>query len=97
MFVRDLATLPVYDHRPDAAEIISAREKLRLMADAIEALPRRCREVVVLRKIECLSQKETAARLGLAEKTVEAQLARGIARCEDYLRRRGVKGWYGHE
>jgi RNA polymerase sigma factor (sigma-70 family) len=95
--VRDLATLSVFDHSPDAADVVIEKEKLRFMADAIEALPKRCREVVVLRKIECLSQKETAARLGLAEKTVEAQLARGIARCEAYLQRQGVKGWYGYE
>ncbi|MGH7946107.1 MAG: RNA polymerase sigma factor [Opitutaceae bacterium] len=95
--VRDLAELSVFDDRPDAADAISAQEKIRLLADAIETLPARCREIVVLRKIECLPQKAVAARLGLAEKSVEAQLARGIARCEVYLRRHGVRGWYGDE
>jgi RNA polymerase sigma factor (sigma-70 family) len=40
------------------------------------SLPNRCREIVVLRKLEGLSQKETAAQLGLSEKTIEEQLSR---------------------
>lgn len=95
--VGDLAALPVADHGPGAAATVDRQEKIRLLADAVEALPRRCREIVILRKIQLIPQKEVAARLGLAEKTVEAQLARGLARCEDFLRARGVRGWYGDE
>jgi RNA polymerase sigma factor (sigma-70 family) len=53
-------------------------------------LPARCREIVILRRIKNLPQKEIAARLGIAEATVEVQLVRGIKRCGDYLRRHGV-------
>jgi len=95
--VGDFATLPVLEEKPDAAAAVATQEKLLLLADAIEALPSRCRQVVILRKLQCLPQREVAARLGLAEKTVEAQLARGIGRCEDYLRRRGVKGLFRDE
>ncbi len=70
---------------------------LRFVADAIEALPSRCRQVVILRKLKGVPQKEVATRLGLSEKTVEAQLARGLARLEEFLRRRGVNGWYADE
>ncbi|HRE79733.1 MAG TPA: RNA polymerase sigma factor [Opitutaceae bacterium] len=72
------------------ADAVSDQEKVNLLAEAIDHLPHRCREVVVLRKLKLLSQKEVAAQLGLSEKTVEAQLARGVKRCEDYLRKRGV-------
>jgi RNA polymerase sigma factor (sigma-70 family) len=95
--LRDLSGLPVVEESPGAGQALEGREKLLMLADAIEALPPRCREVVILRKLQHLSQRETAARLNLAEKTVEAQLARGLARCEDYLRRRGVRGWYDHD
>lgn len=95
--VRDLAALPVLESAPNGAEAAGTREKIFLVADAIEALPRRCRQVVILRKIQGVPQKEVAAQLGLAEKTVEAQLARGLSRLEDYLRRRGVSSWYGHD
>jgi RNA polymerase sigma-70 factor (ECF subfamily) len=95
--VGDLAGLSVLESGPDAADAASQQEHLSLLADAIEALPARCRQVVILRKLQCLAQKEVATRLAISEKTVEAQLARGIDRCEEYLRRRGVRGMFGDE
>jgi RNA polymerase sigma factor (sigma-70 family) len=92
--VTDLTALPVLESAPDGAEAAGVREKLHLVADAIEALPSRCRQVVILRKLQGLPQKEVAARLGLSEKTVEAQLSRGLARLEEYLRRRGSSEWF---
>lgn len=92
--VRDFAGLSVLESGPDAAEQASVSERFHLLADAIESLPRRCREVVILRKLQSVPQRDVAARLGITEKTVEVQLARGIARCEDYLRRRGVEACY---
>ena len=92
--VRDLAALPVIDDERDVVAALSRREKIRLLAAAIDRLPPRCREIVVLRKLECLPQKQVATRLGLAEKTVEAQVARGIELCEAYLRRHGVRSLY---
>jgi RNA polymerase sigma-70 factor (ECF subfamily) len=53
-------------------------QQLARLIDAVEQLPERCREVVWLRKIEDLSQREIAARLKLAEGTVEGHLVRGM-------------------
>lgn len=89
--VKDLDALPVVDDRPNAAASASAQEELRLLARAIDSLPARCREIVVLRRIKNLSQKEIALRLGIAEATVEVQVVRGVKRCGDYLRRHGVR------
>jgi RNA polymerase sigma-70 factor (ECF subfamily) len=87
---RDWETSFVLDEKPLAHEILGHDEKVRLLADAIDALPARCREVVVLRKLKLLSQRETAERLGISEKGVENQLARGLERCRAHLRRRGL-------
>jgi RNA polymerase sigma-70 factor (ECF subfamily) len=51
---------------------------LQRLVDAFERLPQRCREVVWMRKIEDLPQKEIAQRLTIAEATVEAHLVRGM-------------------
>jgi RNA polymerase sigma-70 factor (ECF subfamily) len=91
----DSVASSVLEPGPNAADTATSQEKLRVLADAIEHLPARCRQVVILRKLQFVPQREVAARLGISEKTVEAQLARGLARCEHYLRRRGVRGWYG--
>lgn len=54
------------------------RQVLRRLAEAFDRLPDRCREVVWLRRVERLSQKEVAARLGITEKTVEKHIAKGM-------------------
>ena len=53
-------------------------EELDQLRAAIERLPGQCRAVFVLRKVEGLSQAETARRLGLAQSTVEKHVARGM-------------------
>jgi RNA polymerase sigma factor (sigma-70 family) len=93
----DLAALRVLDDKPNAAEVLSGQEKLDLLADAVMALPACCREVVILRKIQGVPQKEVAARLGLSERTVENHCRLGVKRCEHYLRARGIKNLYGDE
>ena len=48
------------------------------MARAFDSLSEKCRNVVWLRRVEGLSQRETARRLGVREGAVESQLARGV-------------------
>jgi RNA polymerase sigma-70 factor (ECF subfamily) len=95
--VERLETLPVVDERIDVADDVGRRERISLLGDAIADLPTRCRETFILHKIKGLSRKETAARLGLAERTVEIQTAKAVRRCAAYLRRRGVTGLFDHE
>lgn len=61
------------------------RQVLKRLADAFDRLPDRCREVVWLRRVEHLSQKEVAARLGISEKTVEKHIAKGMRLLAGYF------------
>ena len=88
--VADLAALPVAAAVADSAEAACASEELALLAAAIETLSPRCREVIVLRKLRRLSQKEIAARLGISELTVQVQVLKGVKRCGAYLAARGL-------
>ena len=54
------------------------RQALMRLAEALDRLPDRCREVVWLRRVEELSQKEVAMQLGISEKTVEKHIAKGM-------------------
>ena len=54
------------------------RQRLARLARALDRLPDRCREVVWLRRVEHLSQREVAHRLGISEKTVEKHIAKGM-------------------
>lgn len=53
------------------------RQQLMRLATALSALPPRCREVVWLRRVDELSQKEVASRMNISEKTVETQIMKG--------------------
>lgn len=86
-----LANLPVLEEGPTASDILSRKEKARLLGQALASLPTRCREIVFLHKIKGLSQRAVAERLGLSEKTVANQIGLGVARCEAFLRRRGIE------
>lgn len=65
------------------------RQALRKLADAFDQLPERCRDVVWLRRVEDLSQKEVARRLGISEKTVEKHIAKGMRLLADALHGHG--------
>jgi RNA polymerase sigma factor (sigma-70 family) len=82
--------LNVLDEAPGTAEVVSRRQEIELLADAIEALPERCRAVFILRQFENMSQREIAARLGIAEHTVESQLTKALRRCENFFAARGA-------
>ena len=57
---------------------LAARSELRLLQRALNLLPARCREVIELRKIEGLPQREVARRMGITEDTVERQVSKGV-------------------
>jgi RNA polymerase sigma-70 factor (ECF subfamily) len=67
----------VSDDGPSLERHITARQQLRLLQEALDELPPRCRQIVVMRKVDGLSQKEVAARMGIAVETVENQVAKG--------------------
>ncbi len=56
----------------------AARQEYARVRALIAALPDRCRRIVEMRKIEGLSQREIAARLGVSESVVENQVHQGI-------------------
>ncbi len=63
---------------PDAAQEAILQQELELLQTAIADLPEGCRAVLLLRRIEQLSHREIADRLGIAVSTVEKQHARAL-------------------
>lgn len=86
----EIDQLPVLEDRDGVVETVSREQELDLLAEAIESLPPRCRQVLKLRKIYGLSHKEIAARLGISERTVNVQVGQGVRRCAEYLQARGM-------
>ncbi|MGH7945005.1 MAG: RNA polymerase sigma factor [Opitutaceae bacterium] len=84
----EIDSFPVLDDSAGVIDLVSRRQEQVLLADAIRALPERCREVLILRKIHGLPQKEIAARLGISENTVESLVSRAVRRCAKHIRQR---------
>lgn len=80
----------VQEERPSAADTAAHSQELDLLKQALQSLPDRCRQVLTLRKIYGLSQKEIAAQLGISENTVEVQVGNGMRRCAAFLARHGL-------
>jgi RNA polymerase sigma-70 factor (ECF subfamily) len=70
-------------------DAVDGRERIRMLARAIAALPPQCAKVFILRKMQGLSQKDIAARLDISVRTVENHVALGLVRCKAYMRAHG--------
>jgi RNA polymerase sigma-70 factor (ECF subfamily) len=86
--LEDLPEQPQSDFTPE--RLADARQELALLQVALDDLSPRCREVVVLRKIDGLSNKEISKRLGIAEGTVEKQITLGVRALAETLCAQGV-------
>ena len=71
-------------------EQIDARRRFESFCTAIDRLPPLCRRVFVLRKVHKLSHAEIAQVLGVSHSTIEKHVAKGLMRCREYLRDRGL-------
>ena len=85
--IAEIDELSVVEDMPGVSETVGRQQELELLTQAIQSLPERCRQVLTLRKIYGLSQKEIAAELGISEHTVEAQVGNGVRRCAEFLAR----------
>ncbi len=81
----DLDVLDIALDVPSPERNAIARDELRRLQEALDRLPPRNREAVVLARIEGLTGREISQRMGLAEATVSHHLSNGIAALADML------------
>jgi RNA polymerase sigma-70 factor (ECF subfamily) len=79
--------LHVLDEADGIPEAVARHQELELLTQAIQSLPERCRQVLTLRRLYGLPQREVAARLGLSENIVEHEVAIGVRKCTEFLAR----------
>ena len=79
-FFDQIENFPKNTGSPNGVELLEVMELQRVITDAIDQLPEKCREVYRLSKEEGLSNKEIAQRLGISVKTVENQMTIALKR-----------------
>ncbi|MGQ8338602.1 RNA polymerase sigma factor [Sunxiuqinia sp. A32] len=60
--------------------------KIKLIENAIEELPRKCKKVFLMSKVDGYKYKEIAKLLSISEKAVEKHISRAIARIKENLK-----------
>lgn len=85
----EIDPLGVLDEDADVPEAVARAQELEMLTQAIQSLPTRCRQILTLRKIYGLSQKQVAAQLGISEHTVEAQGTIALRKLAEYFARQG--------
>jgi RNA polymerase sigma-70 factor (ECF subfamily) len=75
----DFEGMDAGDDLPDPERATAARQEVGMLLAALKELPPRCRQVVTLRKIDGLSQRDVAKRMGITEDTVERQVSKGVS------------------
>ena len=83
--VPDLDAFEAAADTPSPERAAVARSELRRVEVAVESLPPRCREAIVLGRIEGLSAREIATRMGITEQAVSKHLKHGIRALADLL------------
>lgn len=88
--IEDAGEIALLEPAPGAAETLDGAERHEAMLAALETLPERCREVMLLRYVDGFTAQEIAAHLGLAAATVRVHLMKGVHDCARYFRERGL-------
>jgi RNA polymerase sigma factor (sigma-70 family) len=86
IFVGDAESHDIASEEASAEQRLEAARRARVLAETIETLPPKCREVFVLRMHHDVSQDEIARRLGISRNMVDRHLRIAIQRCRDAAR-----------
>lgn len=77
----------VVDVMPGPEDALLSRDELMRLQRAIDELPERQREVIMLHKFKGLSYQEIADQLGISKNTVMVHMMRALAHCREQVRR----------
>jgi RNA polymerase sigma factor (sigma-70 family) len=86
--LEEIAAWSLPDETTDVRHEVARAQELEMLGEAIQRLPTRCRQVLTLRKLYGLSQRETATQLGISEHTVEIHTATGLQKINRFFRAR---------
>lgn len=81
----EIGELEIAIDAPPPDRAAAARDELRRLNSAIDQLPPRCREAVVMARIDGLSGREIAQRMNITESAVSRYVTNGLRTLADVL------------
>jgi RNA polymerase sigma-70 factor (ECF subfamily) len=78
---------------PDPERVAEAREAVGIVADEIERLPPRCREVFLMHRIEGLTHEAIAEILQISRSMVEKHMIKALDRCRRRMDSVHAEAW----
>jgi RNA polymerase sigma factor (sigma-70 family) len=94
-YLVDFDTIDILDENEDVSQAVARSEELELLTKAIQSLPTRCRQIITLRKIYGMSQKDIAKELEISVNTVETQGTIGMKKLGEFFERIERQGSFG--
>lgn len=75
---------------PAPEAVLLARERLQLLDQALLQLPCKARQALLLNRVDGLTQKQVAQRLGVSESMVAKYIGQALRHCRRWLQQAGV-------
>ncbi|MEP4891946.1 MAG: RNA polymerase sigma factor [Aliiglaciecola sp.] len=91
-----IASIPV-DGNDSVEDELEAQQSVKLYYEAVASLPKKCRQVFLLRKVNGMSQQEIADHLEISISTVEKHLRNGTKRSRAYIQNCHQSGANGEQ
>jgi RNA polymerase sigma-70 factor (ECF subfamily) len=88
--IGDFEELGLASLEPSPEHTVNSQDELRELENTLQELPPLCRKAFLLRRVDGLSQKEVAEKLGISVKTVEKYMARSVRFLIEIYGRGGV-------
>lgn len=89
--VAEIEALGLDEQTPSPEQTESSSREWTRVREIIQTLPERCRRIFELRKLDGLSQREVAARLGVSESVVENDGVKGMRLILQALKEDGLQ------
>jgi RNA polymerase sigma-70 factor (ECF subfamily) len=90
--IGDFEELGLASSEPSPERTVNSQDELRELENTLQELPSLCRTAFLLRRVDGLSQREVADKLGISVKTVEKYMARSVRFLIETYGRGGVGG-----
>lgn len=88
--LEDAGALEIADPRACPERQAGAREELRILTRALDALPKHIRDALLLNRVEQLTHAEIARRLGVSPSMVNKYIMRALNHCATRMMEAGL-------